>query len=158
MENRTVLSSMDIVIHLLCSDPKGGELVLVEGASEIIAGLLDAIFGLDDPTVELDSLIGLSCALEVELQSLTAAGHLRAMLCADARFVAALGPGEEWKGFAANPELARWSGGEEVKSAPMQDALQPAGTIKAGSFVSVVPPHVAKAKAKAKAARRATAG
>lgn len=149
---------MDVVIHLLRSDPKSGELVFPEDASETIGRLLDAIFELEDPTAELDGLIGLSCALEVELQSLNAAGHLRAMLCSDARFVAALGPGEEWKGFAANPELARWSGGEEVKSAPMQDGLRPTGTIKAGSLVSVVPPHIAKAKAKAKASRRATAG
>jgi hypothetical protein len=147
------LSSMDVVVHLLCIDPESGEYVFSAGASETIALLLEAIFALDEPQRELDELIKLSCVLELELRSPSAAALLRATLLADPRFVKALGPAELFEGFAANPALARWSGAEDVKSAPMHGAERPDGTLKAGSLVSVVPPHIAKQRAKSRHAK-----
>src|SRR5687767_1666415 len=125
MESPSNLTSMDVVLHLLRIDPERGEYRFTDGASETIALLLEAIFGLDEPQAELDELIKLSCVLELELRSPDAAGFLRAVMLADPRFVAALGSAEVWEGFGANPALARWSGGEDVKSAPMHGAAQP---------------------------------
>ncbi len=120
----------------------GGEYTFVDRAEEAIVKILDAIFSCPDPEKHLDGLIRLSCALESELRSPAAAAFMRAVLCADHRFLAAIGCGESWEGFRTNPEMAQWSGGQDIKQAPMFGATAPTGTLKAGALVDVIPPHI----------------
>lgn len=138
----------DLLIDLLRIDAESGEYRFAEGANGAIDALLGAVLALDEPQPAIDELVRFACVLELELRSPAAASDLRAVLCSSPRFISALGGVPTWEGFGANPELAQWSGAQDVKQAPTLNASIPNGTLKAGSLVSVVPPHIAKAQAR----------
>ena len=112
----------NLLLDLLRFDDTAQEYSFVEGASDAISALLDAIFVLPDPSPALDDLVKLSCALEHDLRSPEACIVLRSVLCSDARFLSAIGVVH-----------GRPSG--TVKRAPMIDAAPPPGSFKVRSLL-----------------------
>jgi hypothetical protein len=111
---------IDRVLDLLHDDPQHiEELAFLRGAPDALTQLLDNLFEEDpDPQDELEELLRLICALEVELKSPNAASLLRVVMAAHP-LVSEVLDDEDFEGFDANPDLEKWSGASDTKVAPM---------------------------------------
>jgi hypothetical protein len=126
----------DLLMDFLRSGQSGKELfVFVEQGYAAVEIVLDTIFALpSDPNASIDALIRLSCALEGELRSPTAASTIRAVMSRDPRVIACIS-----SQAVDQPELRRlerFRGERSVKSAPMYGARSPEGTLKAGTLAA----------------------